>query len=448
MLKYRILIADDEKNIREGLKEVLEEDYDVHTVSSGKEAIKELEKIEYDLILTDYKMGPVTGAALLRHVVQNYRSIPVIILTGHGTVKNAVEALHKGAFDYLSKPLNMGQLLVLVKKALQSRVISLRNRQINEELKEGRNDSQIITKSKKMLHLLENVKLIAPTNSVVLVTGESGVGKEVFCNRIHQLSKRRDKPFISVHCASLTESLLESELFGHEKGSFTGAVSQRKGRFELADKGTIFLDEIGEIDKSIQVKLLRVLQERTFERVGGEESVKVDVRIITATNKDLRKEVELGNFREDLYYRLSVVHVNIPALSERQEDVLIFAQSFLKQFSKIHEKNIEGFSKKALQIFTNYVWPGNIRELRNCVESSVIIARSKLIEVKDLPAYLRKGEKKKGIHVALGTSLEELEKIYIQSMLEFFEGNKSKTAEALGIGRKTLHNKISKYMLT
>lgn len=446
-MKYKILIADDEVNIREGLKELLEDDYQVSCVANGKEAMQRLLQEEFDVVLSDVKMGPVSGEGLLHHVVTNYPAVPIILFTGQGSIKSAVDALHKGAFDYLSKPLNIDRLMQLIKRALQTRSISLQNRKIDKELKKQTLGNHFITKNKKMIQLIEDIKLIAPTNSVVLITGESGVGKEVLCQRIHQLSRRKEKPFISVHCAALSESLLESEFFGHEKGSFTGAVSRRKGRFEMANGGTIFLDEIGEIDKNIQVKLLRVLQDQTFERVGGEESIKVDIRIIAATNRNLRKEVAEGRFREDLYYRLSVVHIEIPPLKERTEDILLYAQHFLKDFAKMYEKELEGFSKKVLQIFTKYSWPGNIRELRNCVESAAIIARSKLIEVADLPDYIQRGKKEKEIHFILGTKLEEVEKVYIQCMLDYYDGNKSKTASALGIGRKTLHNKINKYQL-
>ncbi len=447
-MKFRILIADDEVNLRAGLIEVLSSDYEVQGVANGKEAIQKLSEEEFDLVLSDVKMSPVSGEALLNHIITNYSTIPVIMFTGHGTVKNAVDAMHRGAFDYISKPINIQHLQQLIRRALQNRNVSLKNRAIDEELAQLSEQLHFITKNKRMLQLLDNIKLIAPTNSVVLLTGESGVGKEILCNRIHKLSDRSNKPIVFVHCAALSESLLESELFGHEKGAFTGAIAQRKGRFELADGGTIFLDEIGEIDKNLQVKLLRVLQEKSFERVGGEESISVDVRIIAATNRNLRQEVENGNFREDLYYRLSVIHIEVPSLSDRPEDVLLYAQHFLQQFLVLYNKqHIQGFSKKVLLIFTKYHWPGNIRELRNCVERAVIIARSKIINVEDLPNEIREERGARHIEFSLGMRLEEVERLYIQRMLDYFDGNKSETAKALGIGRKTLHNKINKYNL-
>ena len=447
-MKFKILIVDDETNLRTGLIELLSDDYEVQGVANGTEAIQKLADEEFDLVLSDVKMSPTSGEALLHHIVTNYPTISVIMFTGHGTVKNAVDAMHKGAFDYVSKPINISHLQKLIRRALQGRSVSLKNRAIDEELSQLSDQLRFITKNKQMIQLLDNIKFVAPTNSVVLLTGESGVGKEVLCNRIHSLSTRNDKPIVSVHCAALSESLLESELFGHEKGSFTGAISQRKGRFELANGGTIFLDEVGEIDKNIQVKLLRVLQEKSFERVGGEESISVDVRIIAATNRNLRQEVDKGNFREDLYYRLNVVHFEVPSLSDRPEDVLLYAQHFLQQFLRIHNKqHIQGFSKKVLLIFAKYHWPGNIRELRNCVERSVIITRSKIIDVNDLPDEIREEKKGRRIEFSLGTRLDEVERVYIQCMLDYCEGNKSETAKILGIGRKTLHNKINKYNL-
>ena len=296
-----------------------------------------------------------------------------------------------------------------------------------------------------MKKIQEIAQSVASTNTSVLITGESGVGKEVLCDLLHHLSNRRDGPLIKVHCAALSESLLESELFGHERGAFTGAVAQKKGRFELADGGTIFLDEIGEIDVSTQVKLLRVLQEQAFERVGGEKTVKVDVRCITATNKNLRQEVDNGNFREDLFYRLSVVNIEIPPLRERREDILFLAHGFLKTFASESKKNIIGFEKKVVQLFTQYEWPGNIRELRNSIESAVVFAQGEYITAQDLPDVIRKNATLDTVEISLGQTLQDAEREFIHATLGFCQWNKHKAATILGIGRKTLYNKINEY---
>ena len=446
-MKFNLLIAEDEANIRRGLREFLEDEgYYVLECSNGKEAIESLQKHDVDLIISDLRMSPINGTQLLEHVVSKYPTISVIILTGHGTVDAAVQAMHKGAYDFLSKPVDLDRLLLLIKRALSMRSLVLRNREIQEELKKQFSDKQLFNKSRAMQKVQETVNLVAPTNSSVLITGESGVGKEVLCDLVHSLSPRADKPLIKVHCAALSESLLESELFGHEKGSFTGAIAQKKGRFELADGGTIFLDEIGEINAATQIKLLRVLQEREFERVGGEQTIKVDVRCITATNKNLREEVEKGNFREDLFYRLSVVNIEIPPLRDRKEDIVLLAQSFLENFVRENDKKIMGFDKKSLQLLADYDWPGNVRELRNCIESAVVMAQGTLITVNDFPQTLQEEYgKAPTVKLPLGISMEEAEQKFIHATLGFYKWNKSKTAEVLNIGRKTLHTKLNKY---
>ena len=446
-MNYRILVVDDEPNIRTGIKMFLEdEQYDVVLAEHGKQAIQILQEQEVDLVLADLHMSPINGEQLLQHIITRYPSIPIIILTGHGSVEIAVEIMHKGAYDFLTKPVDFKYLLVLLKRALQTREIALRNREIQKEL-DKHNNRGMLTGSRAMQKIIEKVKTVAPVNSSVLITGESGVGKEVLCDRIHQLSQRKDKPLISVHCAALSESLLESELFGHDKGAFTGAISQKKGRFELADQGTIFLDEIGEINSNLQVKLLRVLQEQKFERVGGEKTIEVDVRVIAATNKNLLHEVEKGNFREDLYYRLSVINIEVPPLRDRKEDIVFLAHNFLKQFNKENNKDIEGFTKGALHILSEYQWPGNIRELKNSIESASVLAQSKYIDKDDLPYNLTSSLESQSISLAIGTSLRESERTLILATLIKYQWNKSKTAEVLGIGRKTLHNKIKEYSL-
>jgi DNA-binding NtrC family response regulator len=330
----------------------------------------------------------------------------------------------------------------LVKRALDNRELALRHREMEADLERSRLSAHMIGKSPAMRKVMDTVSRVAPTKASIIITGESGVGKELVAGAIHEFSPRKEKPLIKVHCAALAANLLESELFGHEKGAFTGAVSRRRGRFELANEGTLFLDEIGEIDQNIQIKLLRVLQEREFERVGGEETVETDVRIVTATNKDLRAEIEKGNFREDLYFRLNVVNIEVPPLRERKDDIPLMAASFLKEFAAENGKTIEGMHEKAYSRLYAYNWPGNIRELRNCIESAVVMCRKNLITEDDLPPSLQSGGDEDWVRIPLNLSLDEADTLIIRAAVNYHKGNKSKAAEALGIGRKTLHRKL------
>jgi len=369
----------------------------------------------------------------------------VIILTGHGTVEGAVAAMRDGAWDFLSKPVDLDHLSLKVKRALENRELFFQHRRMEEELEHKRQFKSIIGNSRNMREVFDTMSKAAPTKASILITGESGVGKELVADGIHELSPRKDMPLVKVHCAALTASLLESELFGHEKGAFTGAVSKRRGRFELASGGTLFLDEIGEIDQNIQIKLLRVLQEKKFERVGGEQTVETDVRIVTATNKDLKAEIEKGNFREDLYFRLNVVNIHVPPLRERKDDIPLLAAAFLKEFADENGKKIEGIQEKARSRLYAYEWPGNIRELRNCIESAVVMCQSNNITVDDLPPALRGAADDGWIHIRLGANMEECEKIIIHETITHCGGNKSKAAETLEIGRKTLLRKLAEY---
>ncbi|MFW5718181.1 MAG: sigma-54-dependent transcriptional regulator, partial [Spirochaetota bacterium] len=347
-MKFNVLVVDDEKNIRAGLGKAIELDgHNVLLAQDGQEALDLLEEEEIDLIIADLKMPRLSGEELLRRVVESYPTLPVIILTGHGTIETAVQAMRDGAYDFLTKPVNLDRLSLLVKRALSTRELALQHRALQDELDQKRQFANIIGKSVEMNRIFDVVRQVAPTRASVLITGESGVGKELIADAIHQLSNRREKPFVKVHCAALSESLLESELFGHEKGAFTGAVARKRGRFELAHMGSIFLDEIGEIEQSVQIKILRVLQEKTFERVGGEQTLEVDVRIISATNKDLKTEIERGTFREDLYYRLNVVNIHIPPLRERKEDIPLLVSAFIKEFATENGKPVEGIDPKA-----------------------------------------------------------------------------------------------------
>jgi DNA-binding NtrC family response regulator len=365
------------------------------------------------------------------------------MLTGHGTVETAVAAMRNGAYDFLTKPVNLDRLSLLVKRALQNRELVIKHRRMEEELEHRKQFETIIGTSALMRRVFDTISRVAPSKASVLITGESGVGKELVADAIHALSPRKGKPLIKVHCAALSASLLESELFGHEKGSFTGAAARRRGRFELANEGTLFLDEIGEIDQNIQIKLLRVLQEKQFERVGGEETIETDVRIVAATNKDLKAEIDKGNFREDLYFRLNVINILVPPLRERKEDMPLLITSFLKEFAVENNKPIEGIDERARAAIYAYDWPGNVRELQNCMESAVVMAKGPVITEDDLPPTVRTKADEGWIRIPLGTALEEAEKIIIRDTLSFLKGNKSKTAEVLAIGRKTLHRKLA-----
>lgn len=445
-MKFNVLVVDDEKNIREGLGKALELDgHNILLAADGQEAWETIENEEIDLIITDLRMPRLSGEELLKRVVDSYPTVQVIILTGHGTIETAVQAMRDGAFDFLTKPVNLDRLSLLVRRALSTRELVLQHRALQDELNKHRNFSNIIGKSTELKQVFEVVSQVAPTKASVLITGESGVGKELIADAIHNFSGRKEKPLVKVHCAALTESLLESELFGHEKGSFTGAVSRKRGRFELAHMGTIFLDEIGEINPNVQVKILRVLQEKRFERVGGEETIMVDARVVAATNKDLKAEIENGRFREDLYYRLNVVNIHVPPLRERKEDIPLLAAAFIKEFAAENAKPVEGIDSKARSMLYNYSWPGNIRELRNTIESAVVMCKGSIIMPDDLPPGVMQDSDNDVIRIAVGSSLAEAEQEIIRSTLSANNGNKSKTATVLGIGRKTLHRKLSEY---
>lgn len=448
-MKFTILIVDDEKNIREGLAADFEMDgYAVRLAENGRDALGQISRGDIDLVITDLRMpGGVSGEDVLRHVTAETPGIPVIVLTGHGSIDAAVQAMHDGAYDFLTKPLNLEQLEMIVKRALEGRELSLKHQQLLSEVSSERGVDSVVGKSAAMQRVMMLVRKVADARISVLITGESGVGKNVVANAIHSLSARHDNALITVHCAALSESLLESELFGHEKGAFTGAESLHKGKFELAHGGTIFLDEIGEINQSVQVKLLRVLQERKFERVGGEQTIEVDVRVIAATNRNLEEEVKAGRFREDLFFRLNGIRIEVPPLRERKDDIPLLMNSFLTKFNKDNNKSIKGFDSRARTAIYKYDWPGNIRELEHCVESSVVMASGDEITVDDLPPTVSRASSSSVMSIPLGITLSEAERIVIEQNLAANKGNKSKTADILGIGRKTLHRKLSEYGL-
>jgi len=391
------------------------------------------------------RMGGIEALKLIKEVSPG---IPIIIMTAHASVNTAVDAIKSGAYDYLTKPLDIDELKIHVKKALSYFKLERENRFLKERLESQFDFSQIVGRCEPMMKLYETISLVAPSDATVLILGDSGTGKELVANAIHQNSPRKDNPFIKVNCAALPETLLESELFGHEKGAFTGASSKKKGRFHHAHTGTIFLDEIAEMSASTQVKILRVLQEQEFEPLGSEKSTKVDIRIIAATNRILEEEIENGNFREDLYYRLNVVSVTIPPLKERKDDILLLADHFLKKYSEKNKKLIKSFAPRATDLFMRHTWPGNVRELENAVERSVILAREEVITPEHLPDALRvidPGEPTRETEVSYGQSLKEVEKQMILRTLEDANGNRTHTAEILGISRRTLQLKLKKY---
>lgn len=446
MNQLTILTIDDEENIRNGLADNFElEGYNVLQASNGKEGLAIIAKGGVDLVITDLRMDGISGEEVVQHVTTENPGIPIIVLTGHGSIEEANKAIKAGAYYFLTKPLNLDHLNKIVKNALTERSQQLKIKELQERLKHNQNTDDMIGKSAELNKVRAMISKAAPTKASVLITGESGVGKELVARAIHNQSPRKDNAFIVVHCAALSETLLESELFGHEKGAFTGADSLAHGKFELADGGTIFLDEIGEINLSTQIKLLRVLQERSFERVGGEKTINVDIRIVAATNKNLEEEVRAGKFREDLFYRLNVVRIEMPSLRERKDDIPLLMHGFLKEFNIENQKNILGFDNRAKSAILKYSWPGNIRELRNCVESAVVMCTKDQISFDDLPSTVRSGCDISAITIPAGITMNEAEKIIITENLALNNGNKTKTAETLGIGRKTLHRKLIEY---
>ncbi|GMV66292.1 MAG: sigma-54-dependent Fis family transcriptional regulator [Candidatus Hinthialibacteria bacterium] len=445
-----ILVVDDEKNAREGCAEALrtsfgEDRVRVETAADGLEASKRLAERTFDLLITDIRMPHIDGMELLRLCREKYQSTDVIVLTGHGTIEMAVEAMRLGAVDYLQKPVNLDELELVVRRVLDHRNLLSENEYFRARLQEKDGFRELVGLSEPMNRLFEEVSKIAPTRATVLVCGESGTGKELIAEAIHSLSTRRDQPLIKVNCSALNENLLESELFGHERGAFTGAIRQRKGRFELADKGTIFLDEIGELSLDVQVKLLRVLEQKEFERVGGNQTLRVDTRMIFATNADLKKKVDEGSFREDFYFRLKVVTLTIPPLRERREDIPLLVDFFNRRFSQENGKPSIAISSEALEVLQAYSWPGNVRELRNLIEHLVLMNSGKEVLASDLHEFGPLSSESKGIQIPMGTLLADVEKEYILRTLERCSGNRTQTAQSLGIGRRTLIRKLHEY---
>lgn len=447
--KPRILVVDDEESHRIMLRAVLkDEGYEVVEAADGSEAVRAVEQEPFDLVLLDVRMKTMDGIEALNEIRKISPLIPVLIMTAYASVKTAVEALKAGAFDYLTKPLDIEELKILIEKALELYHLREENLTLKERLGDRFDFSKIIGKSRKMRELFDTLSLVAPTDATILILGESGTGKELVANAIHHNSFRKSQPFIKISCAALPETLLESELFGHERGAFTGAIARREGRFQLAHRGTIFLDEVGEMSPTTQMKLLRVLQEKEFEPLGSVQTLKVDVRVIAATHKDLTQEVKEGRFRDDLFYRLNVVPITLPPLRERKEDIPALAQHFFEVYRDKNQKELKDISNKAMDLLTRYDWPGNIRELENCLERAVILARGEVIAPADLPPHIQAlsgREESQAIDFPSGISLEEVERALILKTLEETGGNRSRAAEILGINRRTLLNKLKEY---
>ncbi len=443
-----ILIVDDERNTREGLQRALQERYEVLLAEDSPTALQALESTPIDVLLADLRMPGVDGMGLLRRAVLLTNPPVCIMMTAYGSIENAVQAMQAGAYHYVTKPVNLDELELVVQRALNSRRIEAENVNLHEQIDKKFGLENIIGESPAMRQVFETVQQVAPTRTTVLITGETGTGKELIAKAVHNLSPRKGGPFIAVHAAALPSTLLESELFGHEKGAFTGAIERRVGRFELADGGTLFLDEVGELEPLMQVKLLRVLEERAFERVGGAKTLQVDVRLIAATNRELKKLVNEGKFRDDLFYRLSVVAVDLPPLRERREDIPLLVKAFLDEFSRENSKQVREITPEALNLLLAYDWPGNVRELRNAIEQMVVLARAERLTVRDIPPQVRGGADLTKISVVrTGMTVEEAERQLVMQALKETGGNRTKAAQKIGISRRTLHRKLKEYKL-
>lgn len=446
MKSQAILIVDDDKMTRQTLSMALEDDYEIFTADGGVNGLQVIEDEKIDLILSDLDMPIMSGIELLEKINDLDGTYPVIFITGQGTIETAVKAMKMGASDYVSKPVNLERLELIIVKTLENKDLKEENILLKKKIRESYPELKFIGTSEPMKKCEELALQVAASKATVLIEGESGTGKELITSIIHYNSPVAHGPFVKVNCSAFAEGVLESELFGHEKGAFTGAVATKKGRFELADKGTLFLDEIGELPASIQVKLLRFLQERTFERVGGSKTHHVDVRIISATNKDLSQLMKEGTFREDLYYRLRVVQIKMPPLRERKEDLEELVNSFISKFATMHGKPITRITDEAMDLIRAYNWPGNVRELMNCIESSVVMVHGDVLTVESIPEYLTYKIPEVELNSKVGL-LNEIERTAIQDTLNNTQGDKVKAAKILGIGLRTLYRKIDKWSL-
>jgi two-component system response regulator HydG len=452
-MKGKILIVDDDTAHLSMLRTVLKSlGHSINTATDGKDAINGVKETPYDLVLMDVRMANIGGMEALEKIKKLNPAIPIIIMTAYSSVDKAVEAMKLGAYDYLTKPLNFDDLKLTIERAMSHLHLTRENADLKMKLSSDSGFSRIIGSSPAMKAVMETASIAAPTDATILITGDSGTGKELFAKAIHDQSPRKTNKLVSINCAALNETLLESELFGHEKGAFTGADKKRDGLFIHADKGTVFLDEIGDIPLSMQVKLLRAIQEREIQRIGSDRPIRIDVRIIVATNRNLEQEVKNGRFREDLFYRLNVIHIRIPSLKERTEDIPLLAQHFLTRYAQKNRKAFKGFTPVAMDALMKHPWPGNVRELENAVERAVILSMGQYISGKDLPADVMKNSRPDdgspdNVPELGGKSLDEVEAMALIQTLKQTGGNKSEAARQLNITRTTLNNKIKKYGL-
>src|SRR5688572_25792024 len=446
-----VLIVDDEKTQREGLRDALEDHYDVYLADSAQAAGELLEREHFDVLLTDFRMPNEDGMKLIKRAKALPKPPICILMTAYGSEELAVEAMKSGADDYIAKGrLQIDELEMRIARALKQQTLETENVALKQQLHTRFGLESIIGNTPEMHEVFELVQAVAPARTTVLISGESGTGKELIAKAIHGLSPRRNAPLVTVHCAALSPTLLESELFGHERGAFTGAHERRVGRFEQAQGGTLFLDEIGEIDQTTQVKLLRFLGERTFERVGSNKTLTADVRVIAATNRNLTEQVKEGSFREDLYFRLRVVEIQMPPLRERKDDIPLLAQAFVKEFAEENGKNVKTISRDAMDMLLNFSWPGNVRELRTAIEHAVVLCRAETIGARDLPANVRSGTAEEFSENVFRTSdltVKEAEKQLIVRALKETNGNRSAAAKKIGMSRRTLHRKLHTYQL-
>jgi two-component system response regulator HydG len=440
-----VLVVEDDAENRAAMVKVLEgAEYKVLETDNGQQALDLINEEDIDILVTDLRLPVMDGVELLKRAKAVEQDLEIIMITGHGTVEIAVEAIKEGAYDFITKPVKKAQLLRAIEKAAEKQYLSRENRDLRQQLNQS-GARRVVYASSEMRNIVRMVEQVAPSTATILITGESGTGKEVIADAIHAASPRRLKPLIKVSCAALPDTLLESELFGYEKGAFTGANARKEGRFELANGGTLFLDEIGEISPAVQVKLLRVLQDGKFERLGGTRTIDADVRILTATNKDLHKEVEEKRFREDLFYRLNVINIRIPALHERKEDISLLAMHFLKLYADKNNKAIEGFSEEAMLALTSYDWPGNVRELENAVERAVVFTNSKQVPLSVLPQNVSAfAESRHSLTFRIGTPLRELERKAIDITLHHTRGDKNMAARLLGIATRTIYRHLER----
>lgn len=445
----KILIADDERHVAEGLQMLLADDgYEVDMATDGQAAWELIEKGRYALVLADLRMPEVDGLELFSRMREARIPSEMIIITGKGTVDTAKEAMREGAYDYLEKPLKIDRLKELIPKAIEKYEVKEANRELEERIANLNRFGDLIGQSEEIREIYGTIEAAAPSNASMLIIGESGTGKELVARAIHDRSSRRKGPFVAINCAAFPREILENELFGHEKGAFTGALNEKAGCFELANGGTLFLDEVAEMEPDIQVKFLRALEERSFRRLGGKKEIQVDIRVVSATNRNLAKAIEDGDLREDLYHRLAVIPLVLPPLRERHGDVRLLAEHFLRRFAEENEKEVEGFSPEALEFIHTYRWPGNVRELKNAVERAVILARGPQITLTDLRAHELISTEDREVRIPVGTSLEQADRTFILKTFSFVNGDHQKAASLLGVDEDTLRNQLSSFLGT